>query len=65
MLNLLHRSGNLHDWNGTKKSILSCVEQVQSVLPGVILEVRMDSVFVSDEMVLALRQRAIPYQRSV
>jgi hypothetical protein len=65
MLTFLHRSGNMHDANGTRESILSCVEQIQSALPGVVLEVRMDSAFLSDEIVLALTQRAIQYQRSV
>ena len=40
-------------------------DMVPSVLPGVILEVRMDSAFVADEIVLALSQRAIQYQPCV
>ena len=65
VLNFLHRSGNVHDSNGAQAFILSCVEQVRSILPGVIIEVRMDSAFFSDEMVTALNKQDIQFTISV
>ena len=65
VLNFLHRSGNVHDSNGAKAFILSCVEQVRRALPGVIIEVRMDSAFFSDEMVTALNDHNVEFSISV
>lgn len=65
VLSFLHRSGNVHDSNGARAFILSCVEQVRSVLPGVIIEVRMDSAFFSDEIVTALNQQNVQFTISV
>ena len=65
VLNFLHRSGSVHDSNGAKDFILRCVEQVRSVLPGVIIEVRMDSAFFSDEIVTALNDQQVEFSISV
>lgn len=65
VLNFLHRSGSVHDSNGAKDFILRCVEQVRSVLPGVIIEVRMDSEFFSDEIVPALNDQQVEFSISV
>ena len=65
VLNFLHRSGNVHDSNGAQAFILSCVAQVRSVLPGVIIEVRMDSAFFSDEIVTALDKQHVEFSISV
>lgn len=65
VLNFLHRSGNVHDSNGAKAFILSCVQQVRSVLPGAIIEVRMDSAFFSDEIVTALNEQQVEFSTSV
>ncbi len=65
VLDFLHRSGNVHDSNGAKAFILACLEAVHAVLPGVILEVRMDSAFFSDEIVSALHQRGVEFSISV
>jgi len=65
VLNFLHRSGNVHDSNGAKAFILNCVEQVRSVLPGVIIEVRMDSAFFSDEIVTAFNEQNVEFSISV
>ena len=48
VLDVLHRPGNVHDSHGAKDFILSCIAVV---LPGVSIEVRMDSAFFSDEIV--------------
>jgi len=65
VLNFLHRSGNVHDSNGARDFILQCVQQVRSVLPGVIIEVRMDSAFFSDEIVTALNKQDVEFSISV
>ena len=65
VLNFLHRSGNVHDSNGAQAFILSCVAQVRSALPGVIIEVRMDSAFFSDEIVTALDEENVEFSISV
>ena len=65
VLNFLHRSGNVHDSNGAGDFILQCVQQVRSVLPGVIIEVRMDSAFFSDEIVTALNEQDVEFSISV
>jgi Transposase DDE domain group 1 len=65
VLDFLHRSGNVHDSNGAREFILQCVRQVRERLPGVAIEVRMDSAFFSDEIVTALAQQDIEYTISV
>jgi len=65
VLNFLHRSGNVHDSNGAREFILQCVQQVRDVLPGAIVEVRMDSAFFSDEIVSALNEKDIEFTISV
>lgn len=61
VLAIVHRSGNVHDANGAAAFIAQCIEQVRTALPGVTLEVRMDSAFFSDEIVSLLDQAGIEY----
>lgn len=65
VFDFLHRSGNVHDSNGAKAFILACIDAVRSVLPKVQIEVRMDSAFFSDEIVLALAERGVEFTISV
>ena len=65
VLNFLHRSGNVHDSKGAREFILQCVQQVRDRLPGVIIEVRMDSAFFSDEIVTALNEQGVEFTISV
>lgn len=58
VFDFLHRSGNVHDSNGAREFILQCVQQVRARLPGVVIEVRMDSAFFSDEIVAARLSKA-------
>jgi hypothetical protein len=51
VLNFLHRAGNVHDSKGARAFVLECVRQVRDVMPGAIIEIRMDSAFFSDEIV--------------
>jgi hypothetical protein len=65
VLDFLHRSGNVHDSHGAQEFILACIQAVRSALPGVIIEVRMDSAFFSDAIVSALRQAGVEFTISV
>ena len=65
VLDFLHRSGNVHDSHGAQEFILACVRAVREALPGVVIEVRMDSAFFSDEIVMALEEANIEFTVSV
>jgi hypothetical protein len=65
VLDYLHRPGNVHDSHGAKDFILACIDVIRTTLPGVVVEVRMDSAFFSDEMVTALNERRIEFTLSV
>jgi hypothetical protein len=65
VLDFLHRSGNVHDSNGAKLFIWACIQEVRQALPGITVEVRMDSAFFSDEIVSYLQQAGIEFTVSV
>jgi Transposase DDE domain group 1 len=65
VLDFLFRSGNVHDSNGAREFILDCLREVRAVLPGVQIEVRMDSAFFSDEIVVPLNQLGVDFTISV
>ena len=65
VFDFLHRSGNVHDSHGAREFILACVQAVRQALPGIIVEVRMDSAFFSDEIVSALDRHGIEFTISV
>ncbi len=65
VLDFLHRSGNVHDSHGAQEFILACVAAVRAALPGVVIEVRMDSAFFSDEIVMTLEEARIEFTVSV
>ncbi len=65
VLDFLHRSGNVHDSHGAREFILACIQRVRQALPGVVVEVRMDSAFFSDEIVMALENDGIQFTVSV
>jgi hypothetical protein len=65
VLDFLHRPGNVHDSNGAEAFILACIDAVQSILPSIQIEVRMDSAFFSDQIVTALSERGIEFTISV
>jgi hypothetical protein len=64
-LDVLHRSGNVHDSNGSLEFIEQCVARVRERLPGVLIELRMDSAFFSDATVRRLEQLRVSYTISV
>ena len=65
VFDFLHRSSNVHDSLGAQEFILACVQAVREALPGIIIEVRMDSAFFSDATVTALQQDDIEFTISV
>ena len=65
VLDVLHRSGNVHDSNGAEAFIADCIAQVRSVLPKTVLEVRMDGAFLSDTVVTMLDAKNVEYTLSV
>lgn len=65
VLDVLHRSGNIHDSSGAQDFIKSCVKQVKCVMPDTVIEVRMDSAFFSNELVSMLESCGIEYTISV
>jgi hypothetical protein len=65
VFDFLHRSGNVHDSHGAREFILACIDAVRKALPGIIVEVRMDSAFFSDEIVSALQADGIAFTLSV
>lgn len=65
VLDLLHRSGNVHDSRGSVAFVRQCVELVRQAAPGARIETRMDSAFFSDEMVQTLEGLGVEYAISV
>lgn len=65
VFDVLPRSGNVHDSNGALEFMLECIRIVRAACPGIIIEVRMDSAFFSDEIVTALEAEGIEFTISV
>ena len=65
VLDFLHRPGNVYDNNGAPEFILECLEWIRAVLPGICIEVRMDSAFFSDRIVRLLDDAGVEFTISV
>lgn len=65
VLDFLHRPGNVHDSVGAREFILDCIEWIRAALPGVNIELRMDSAFFSDAIVSLLHDHDIEFTISV
>jgi hypothetical protein len=65
VFDVLHRSGNVHDSNGAVEFVRQCIDRIRESMPGVIIEIRMDSAFFSDEMVKALEGLGAEFTISV
>jgi hypothetical protein len=65
VFDVLHRPGNVHDSNGAWEFILACITMVREALPGVQIEVRMDSAFFSDDLVTLLAELGVEFTISV
>lgn len=65
VFDVLHRPGNVHDSRGAAAFIRACLAAVRETLPGVRLEVRMDSAFFSDDIVRMLDGQGVEFTISV
>lgn len=65
VLDVLHRSGNVHDSHGAQAFIRDSIATVRSALPGVCIEVRVDSAFFSDAIITSLDAQGVEYTVSV
>lgn len=65
ILDIMPRSGNVHDSNGAVWFVLSCLKEVWGGIPGVKVEVRMDGAFFSDEIVTLLDRFGVEFTISV
>jgi len=65
VFDFLFRSGNVHDSHAARELILACIHAVRTALPGVHIEVRMDSAFFSDEIVAPLHRLGVEFTISV
>ena len=65
VLDVLHRSGNVHDSHGAISFMRDCIASVRERLPGVTLESRKDSAFFSDEIVSFLDRQGVQFTISV
>jgi hypothetical protein len=65
VFDLLHRPGNVHDSRGAEDFLVASIEQIRTALPGVIVEVRMDGAFFSDDIVRTLHGLGVEFTISV
>jgi hypothetical protein len=65
VLDVLHRSGNVHDSHGAISFMRDCIQAVRGGLPGVRVESRKDAAFFSDEIVGFLDRQNVEFTISV
>ena len=65
VLDVLHRSGNVHDSHGALTFMRDCVEALRERLPGVTVESRKDAAFFGDEIVGFLGRAGVEFTISV
>ena len=65
VLDVHHRPGNVHDSNGADAFIERCVRTVREALPGVKIEVRIDSAFFNQGIVERLHSLGVTFSVSV
>jgi hypothetical protein len=61
LLDVLHRSGNVHDSHGAIAFMRDCLAVVRERLPGVTVESRKDAAFSSDEIVGFLDRQGVQF----
>lgn len=65
VLDVLHRSGNVHDSNGSVAFMKDCIANVRAKLPRIVIETRKDSAFFSDEIVTTLEEQKVEFTISL
>lgn len=64
-LDLLHRSGNVHDSRGAREFMEECVRRVRAARPQARLESRMDAAFFDQKILFALDDLGVEFTTSV
>ena len=65
VLDVFHRSGNVHDSHKAIEFMKGCIEAVRTRLPAAILESRKDAAFFSEKMVDFLDSQGVQFSISV
>jgi Transposase DDE domain group 1 len=65
VLDVFHRSGNVHDSHKAIEFMKGCIEAVRTRLPGIVLESRKDAAFFSEKMVDFLDSQRVQFSISV
>jgi hypothetical protein len=60
-LQVKNRPGNYHDSKGALNVIRNCIAQMRALLPGAVIEVRLDSAFFNREIVAFLNKARVEY----
>jgi len=60
-LQVRNRPGNIHDSKGALVVMRDCIEQVRRLLPGVVIEVRLDAAFFCEEIVSYLNRAGVEF----
>ncbi len=65
ILDVLYRSGNVHDSEGCIEFVRQCIRSITDELPWMTIETRMDGAFFSDAIVGALKAEGVQFTISV
>jgi hypothetical protein len=60
-LDMLHRSGNVHDSNGSVDFIRSCITALRTRMPRAVIESRLDSAFFNESVLDLLEELGVEY----
>ena len=65
VLDVLHRSGNVHDSNGSTEFIEKCFSKIKAISYSAVLEARFDSAFFSEDRVQLLDEMKVEFTMTV
>ena len=65
ILDLKHRSGNVHDSNGAREFMEKCVQDVRADCPNAVVEARMDAAFFDQKILFPLDALGVEFTASV
>ncbi|PRQ10056.1 IS1380 family transposase [Enhygromyxa salina] len=64
-LDMLHRSGNVHDSNGSVGFIRSCITALRTRMPRAVIESRLDSAFFNENVLDLLEDLGVEYAMAI
>ena len=64
-LDVLHRSGNVHDSRGALGFMEECFSHIRAVCPSAVCEARMDAAFFDQKILFALDDQGVEFSASV